>query len=416
MDLLIYKALYAVSCILRWLFFTSRAGAIASNFILYYLAKMFSSKQKAYSESEYVGFTRVVGFALKGNAAAIALQKKFLNLTPIVKRRMMLFACIHLVGRRIRKRLLKKGWIVPYNVYLSPSYRCNLSCRSCYAAGRSGDLPIETIDRIVREQEVLGIYNVIITGGEPLLRDDLWLIYERYPYTAFSVFTNGTLLTKECVEKISRLGNVRLMVSLDGFREKTDNRRGEGVYDKAILALELCQQANIFYGVSVMVDRDNFDEVVSIAFIKRLVEAGAHAVIFPLCMPLGCGDFSLMPTLEQVEFLQTWSEYIKTRYPILPIIGKNGSSIVTACSAASQRVHITANGDVEPCVFCQWATDNISGGKSILQVMNSDFFQVIRYFNQSGETFLNPCKVGQSIFLQKAFDMAGAYPTAKNNK
>ena len=118
------------------------------------------------------------------------------------------------------------------------------------------------------------------------------------------------------------------------------------------------------------------------------------------------------PTTEQVRALERWSEYIQDHYPIVPVIGRNGSELVTACPAASGRFHITANGDVEPCMFCHFAADNISG-KTIPAVMDSEFFQTIRTLNSVGMSSLTPCKASRSPVLQRLFEETGAYSTAE---
>ena len=244
------------------------------------------------------------------------------------------------------------------------------------------------------------------------MRGDLWEIYKGHPRTVFDVFTNGTLIGKLEAERIAKLGNVRLLISLEGLKKTTDNRRGDGVYDRAAAALTACQQANIHFAVSVTVSQENFEEVTSEEFIEAMNEFGIHIISYVLYMPYGTnnGMFSA-PTKEQVKQLEKWGEWIQDHYPIVPVIGRNGSDLVTACPAALGRLHITADGRVEPCPFCHFAADSITG-KTILEVMDSELFQLIRTVNSTG-AFPTPCKARESPVLQRLFEKAGAYSTTK---
>lgn len=407
MNYLIVKVTYGISCILRWLFLSSKTGTVIHNLIGYNLLKLFGPEPKDEIEDP----SRLLKSGLNRNYIGIGLQKRIYSMAPSVRKRMMENLGWMFLGAIRRKRLTKNGLRIPLYILISPTYRCNLNCYGCYAKDHKGELSFKIMDRIVNEQEELGIFNVVVVGGEPFLRDDLWQIYERYPRTVFTIYTNGTLIGEKEIKKIVQLGNLQLAVTLGGFREETDKLRGEGVYERVIDLLKLCQLANILCGVSVIVTKDNFEEVTSEEFVEEMVQFDTHAISYGLFMPVSSEDgHSLTISTEQVKKLIQWGEYIRTHYPIYPFIGTNGSDIVTACLAAERRIHITANGDVEPCTYCHWAADNIKD-KTILEVMNSEFFQLIRGFNSTGETVLNPCKVANSIFLQKAFQMTGAHPT-----
>jgi len=102
---------------------------------------------------------------------------------------------------------------------------------TCYASGRKDvELPPEVFRKILVEQEGLGVYTVMISGGEPFLYPYLWEIMREFPNTTFSVATNGTLLNKEMVDEMANLGNICLVFSIEGFEEETDAVRGKGVF------------------------------------------------------------------------------------------------------------------------------------------------------------------------------------------
>ncbi|MGA2417995.1 MAG: radical SAM protein [Candidatus Staskawiczbacteria bacterium] len=319
------------------------------------------------------------------------------------------------VGFWRRWKYKRRGHTVPSNIYLSPTYRCNLRCNGCYATchEQRNELSTDEIRMVAEEQEQFGALHIVVLGGEPFLREDLWQIYEEFPTTVFDVFTNGTLLGEKEIARIAELGNVRIFISLEGFRQTTDRRRGDGVYKKVMNALQLCQEAKIYFCVSVTVSQENFDEVTSEEFVRMLNGFGVFAINY---VPyIACGEnpgaFCELSD-EQVAKLGEWGEHIQDRYPIFPVIGRGGSGIVTACPAADSKIHITADGDIEPCVFCHFAADNIRS-TTILAAMNSPFFKEVRLLNRTGISRFNPCKVGKSAFLAEEYVLTGAHPTTR---
>jgi len=292
-----------------------------------------------------------------------------------------------------------------------------LHCDGCYATCHEhrDELSADEIRGIAKEQDQFGALHIVMLGGEPFLREDLWQIYAEFPTTVFDVFTNGTLLGEKEIARIAELGNVRIFISLEGFRQTTDQRRGEGAYEKVMNALRLCQKARIYYCVSVTVGRENFDEVTSDEFVQMLNGLGVFAINYVSYMSCGenpCAFTELSD--DQVVKLTKWGDHIQDNYPIFPIIGRGGSGIVTACPAADSKIHITASGDIEPCVFCHFASDNVRS-TTILEAMNSGFFQEVRLLNRTGISRFNPCKAGKSAFLAEEYVLAGAHSTVRSD-
>ena len=399
--------------LLRKLFLSCQVGALIHNWI-FYIADRFGPPRFG-SVRDIPEGRKIMWHGRMRSKTTIEFVRKSYKLDPRVRRGLIdnFLTWRSFVGYLRRKKWEKRGYLIPSNIYISPTYRCNLKCRGCYAAchERKNELSTAELNKIVDEQEKLGILHVVMLGGEPFVRDDLWKIYANHPTTVFDVFTNGTLIGKKEVERIAELGNIRILISLEGFRETTDQRRGKGVYDKVMNALRLCHEANIYFCVSVTVGKENFDEATSEEFLLMLNGFGVFAINYIPYM--ACGEdsapFSELSD-EQVARLEQWGEHIQDCYPIVPIIGRNGSGFVTSCPAADSKIHITAQGDVEPCVLCHYAADNIHG-KTILEVMDSPFFRRVRLFNRAGISRFNPCKVYKSAFLQEEYRRTGAYPT-----
>ena len=420
MEALLIVTMRFVFWSLRQLFLSCRAGALLHNFIFYATDRYVSPVRFGRSSPDIPEARKIAHKGRWKSATTTEFVRKNFALDPRVSKRMVenLLVWRSFVGYFRRRKWTKKGYLVPSNIYFSPTYRCNLKCRGCCAACQKHpeELSLDEIRKIIDEQEKLGIFHMVMLGGEPFIREDLWQIYAEHPTTIFEIFSNGTLLGEKEIERIAELGNIRLFVSLEGFRENTDRRRGRGVYDKVIQALKLCQQAKIYYCISVTVGKENFDEVTSDGFLDAMNELGIFAINFVPYM--ACGEdtepFSELAD-SQVAELERLGERIQDRYPIFPIIGRNGSSFVTSCPAADGKIHITAKGDVEPCVFCHFAADNIRG-KSILDVMDSPFFRGIRLLNNAGTSRFNPCKVSKSVFLREEYRRTGAYSTIPTRK
>ena len=119
---------------------------------------------------------------------------------------------------------------------VSVTQRCNLNCVYCGksdCAKKETELSPGTIEKLVRAFEKCGIKKVRITGGEPLVRkDDVLTLVSENRDCLFLCYTNGTLIDDKFCEDMKKAGNLTLALSIEGNKETTDERRGEGVYDK----------------------------------------------------------------------------------------------------------------------------------------------------------------------------------------
>ena len=136
---------------------------------------------------------------------------------------------------------------VPWAILMDPTSACNLHCTGCWAAeyGNHMNLTYEELDEIVKQGTALGTYVYLYTGGEPLVRKkDLIRLCEAHPDCVFSSFTNGTLIDEEFADEMLRVKNFVPAISIEGFQEATDSRRGDGTYQKIIRAMEILKRKN----------------------------------------------------------------------------------------------------------------------------------------------------------------------------
>ena len=167
---------------------------------------------------------------------------------------------------------------IPWAILLDPTSACNLHCTGCWAAeyGHQLNLSLETIDSIVKQGKKLGTYMYIYTGGEPLVRkQDLIKICEMNPDCEFLSFTNGTLIDEEFCQEMLRVKNFVPAISLEGFEDANDGRRGDGVFQKVQHAMALLKSHKLPFGISTCYTSRNFEDISSEAFYDMMIESGA---------------------------------------------------------------------------------------------------------------------------------------------
>jgi MoaA/NifB/PqqE/SkfB family radical SAM enzyme len=238
----------------------------------------------------------------------------------------------------------------------------------------------------------MGIHLVIMTGGEPFIRKDLFDLFEKHGDTIFQIYTNGTLIDEKMVERFVALGNVVPAISLEGLREETDNRRGRGQFDRISEVMDWLRKAGIFFAVSTTQTSQNTDVLTSDAFVDFLVEKGCILLWNFHYVPIGRNpDLSLMATPEQRNRMRERLSYFRATKPLLFVDFWNDGCLTQGCIAAGRKYfHVNARGDVEPCVFCHFASDNIKE-KSLVEALNSPLFQEIRSQQPYSENLFLPC-------------------------
>lgn len=298
-----------------------------------------------------------------------------------------------ILNQKKRKMQTDNGIEVPATILISPTMRCNLSCVGCYASSytKSDDLELEVIDRIIQEGKELGIAFFTILGGEPFLRDDMFSIYEKHSDVFFHVYTNGTLLNRQRVEKLANLGNVMPEISIEGFEHETNERRGKNIYKKAQKAMDLLKEYRIPFGYSVTVTRKNIETITSDRFVDMMIEKGAIIGWYFLYMPIGKNpDISLMPTPQQRLYLKQRRSYIRENKPLFIIDFWNDAPYVGGCIAARRYLHINHKGDVEPCIFTHFAEVNIKNC-SLKDALSCKLFEEIRKRQPFSSNLYLPC-------------------------
>lgn len=290
------------------------------------------------------------------------------------------------------------GCNVPWLILMDPTSACNLHCTGCWAAeyGNKLNLTYDELDRVICQGKELGIFFYMYTGGEPLVRKaDLIRICEAHPDCAFMAFTNGTLVDQAFCDDLKRVGNLYLAISLEGSEEVNDQRRGGGVYQKVMDAMDLLKKNGCLFGTSICYTRNNIEKVTSDDFVRMEIEKGVKFSMYFHYMPVG-SDASpeLLPTIEQREYMYHRIREIRnmeTGQGLFCFDFQNDGEYVGGCIAGGRNYfHINAGGDAEPCVFVHYSNANIREN-SLLEILHSPIFMAYHENQPFNENPLRPC-------------------------
>lgn len=146
--------------------------------------------------------------------------------------------------------------------------RCNLTCKHCYSISADRDFPGELstqeVFRVMDDLAGYGVPVLILSGGEPLMRPDIFEISHRAKDMGFYVglSSNGTLVDEHNIGRIAGVGYDYVGISLDGLRGTHDRfRRREGAFDEALNGIRLCRDRGIKVGMRFTLTRDNAHEL-----------------------------------------------------------------------------------------------------------------------------------------------------------
>lgn len=321
--------------------------------------------------------------------------------------------------KKIRKMREIENCNIPWLILMDPTSACNLHCTGCWAAeyGHKLNLTFDELDNIVTQGKELGVYFYMMTGGEPLVRKaDIIRLCEKHNDCAFHCYTNGTLVDEKLCEDMKRVGNLSLSISLEGFEDANDFRRGEGVYNKVLHAMDLLHENGLIFGNSVCYTSKNMDAVTSDEFFDLLIEHGSRFAWYFHLMPVGMkASPELMPTKEQREYIYHRLREVRGfegGKEIFVMDFQNDGEYVGGCIAGGRNYcHINPKGDVEPCVFIHYSGANIRE-KSLLECLKQPLFMAYRDNQPFNENMLRPCPMLENPeLLRKMVERAGAKST-----
>ena len=281
---------------------------------------------------------------------------------------------------RMHKRRLRRGQFFPPFLHISITNRCNLRCQGCWVdvTGRPHDMPLDALDALIDQARAMGNSYFGLLGGEPLLHGQLLKIFERHRDCYFQLFTNGHFLTDEVAAELRRLGNVTPMVSIEGTELVSDQRRGGrgDVWDRSIAGLEACVRNKLLTGVCTSLCQSNIDDLLTEAWLDRLIEMGAFYAwyyIYRVVGPKATPELALTP--EQQVRERRFVVRMRTKKPIALVDTYYDHRGAALCPAATGFTHhVSPYGQIEPCPVIQLATDSIHDGRPLADTLNDSAY------------------------------------------
>lgn len=305
---------------------------------------------------------------------------------------------------------------IPWAILMDLTSACNLKCTGCWAAeyGHQLNLEYEVLDDIVRQGTQMGTYMYIFSGGEPLVRkDDVIRLCEAHPDCEFLAFTNGTLIDENFADEMLRVKNFVPAISIEGFEEATDSRRGKGTYQRVMQAMRILKEKKLPFGASCCYTSANVDSLSSEEYMDMLVEMGAKFAWFFHYMPVGNEAVpELLPTPEQREMMYNRIRAYRNSKPIFTIDFQQDGEFVGGCIAGGRAyLHINANGDIEPCAFIHYADSNIRE-HTLLEAYMRPLFMAYKQGQPFNENMLRPCPMLENPeALRDMVKCSGAHST-----
>lgn len=277
----------------------------------------------------------------------------------------------------------KRGIVFPPFLHLSIINSCNLRCQGCWVDVQAPRtmLSTEELDGIVSDAKAHGNAFFGILGGEPFLHPGLFDLLERHRDCYFQIFTNGQLITPEVARRLERVGNATPLVSIEGDAATSDVRRGNRqVLDRTLRGLEACIEARLLTGVATSLCQSNIDDLLTEAWLDRLVDLGVHYTWFHTYRPVGpeaSPDLALRP--DQLVRVREFVVAQRARKPIAIVDAYyDGEGKALCPMAAGITHHVGPSGFVEPCPIIQLAVDDVRSGSFYETVTRSAFLRDMR--------------------------------------
>jgi len=283
------------------------------------------------------------------------------------------------LNRRTKSKY--EGVQVPPLLVISITKSCNLNCTGCYqkAQNRTAktEMSEEKIVSILSEANELGSSVVLLVGGEPFTRKDIFNITKRFKNMIFGVFTNGVLIDQSTIINFKNNKNVIPILSLEGDENMTDERRGTGVYHHAKSVAFQLKANKIPFGVSLTATNRNYQIITTESYINNHIESGCKFFFYFDYIPNNCNNKELWLNSSQQSELKTFYKSFRKKYKSLCLAASAEENIGGCLGAGRGLIHINYDGSVEPCPFSPISNRNLYTS-TLKDSLKSDLFQFIR--------------------------------------
>ncbi len=258
---------------------------------------------------------------------------------------------------------IKRGESIAF-VALQYNYRCNFRCVHCsikrFQDGRkTRSLTPDDVREFARQADELGLVNICITGGEPLIFPDLDQIFEALDPKKFHITmdTNGWFLDDAMAQRLKNLGLDKTQISLDSLDAETHDafRRHPGAHARVIQAIDSCLKFGIRPVLATVVTKqrvrsDEFIEYLEFAKSKGIATYVTYA------KPIGSwqGNFDVLVDRADMDYMRELEKHYDVFTHLTPSYGMD-----LGCIAVKRMICVTQFGDILPCAYIQTSLGNI---------------------------------------------------------
>ena len=258
--------------------------------------------------------------------------------------------------------------------------RCNLACKHCYSTSADidfeGELDTAEVFSVMDDLKAYGVSVLILSGGEPLLRPDIFEISQRAKQMGFYVglSSNGTRITSANIDVIDAIGYDYVGVSLDGMRETHDRfRRKAGAFDEAMRGIRLCLDIGIKVGLRLTLTEDNAAELPDL--LQLMQDEQIDKFYLSHLNYAGRGNRNRDSDLHHRMTRQTMDLLFETCWRDV--------------QSGVKREFVTGNNDADGVYLLQWAEQHLPGHVDSLRA------QLLRWGgNSSGVNIANIDNLG----------------------
>jgi MoaA/NifB/PqqE/SkfB family radical SAM enzyme len=287
---------------------------------------------------------------------------------------------------RAYRQRMRRGELYPPFMFIALTNTCNLRCHGCWVEkeGTAHYLPRQDLDALITSGKKQSAYYYTLLGGEPFMYKGIWDVFRRHRDCYFQVITNGMLFTDENVRRLKSTGNVTPLVSIDGFQEQNDLRRGDGVFEAANRGMDRLRSQGIIFGNATTVTGKNMEETMSDAYVEHFIRKGAMYIWYYVYRPVGAEphpEYCMTP--DQIIEMRRRMLRLRRKHPIIIIDSYWTADGEAFCPAAvGLGFHVGPQGSIEPCPPLSLAREMVRdhGGDVFKSINESGFLRGFQQF------------------------------------
>ncbi|ASW42363.1 radical SAM/SPASM domain-containing protein [Clostridium isatidis] len=282
---------------------------------------------------------------------------------------------------------------VPLQADIVVTGRCHCKCWHCFRAKHNkNDLTLDKIKEVMESLNNLGTSVVGITGGEPMLREDILEIIKAIPNEMEGhLYTTGYGITEEFAKNLKNSNITRCIISLDHYDEEIvcNSRNNENAYSDATNAVKLLAKNNIYTAVTVCINENLSDPDKLEKYFDFVKDLGASEIRIVMQIPQGKLENKNVGRIyaQNIDMVKSFKRKYnkKENFPTIVNFCEIESSNYFGCNAGANYIAINNDGYVTPCVAVPLSFGSVYENK------------LENIYNKMGKYFLESSKVCYGI-------------------